>query len=647
MTVVQERCVAIIRRVEHLDQACVILNKRNTHFLCMSLETLVFCRQHGFSASTPENYDQVRGNFTVKGQQLARSWINKVIGDFLCLSNEQQTYLTTHFTFFFAMALFALDLIKAVTEQHRPHKVYLWRDPKRPILGDWGPGSGEGAVFAQVAEAWLTGQGIPVDFFDLTEERATSRKSKHSLVDRLRCCKSHIPRPIRSCLQRLRFLGRYGVQRFTLRTQVAMLQWKRYLFKHPIILFWGVGPEAVYQAELALQWERERGWYALRVERIWKGSLQYRSRIRNGNVPLGIDATLMRLTFGSSVTKVELRDSIEDKLLLQTSEWWLTACPDGSCIGANLALVDQHLAMIKFAASLRNAVQSLSKLARNLRPDCIVTHSDGLVDLAAHEVAIPSVAISHGGIVSPYGRSMHGDVNVVSGDIQKEFYEEVQHYSGRLLALGVPQIELPRSKSASVGLPTSGGSSSSVPTITFLANTIDFYYWALMDFDMYVETCQKLGEMAHAHRFRLIVKLHPRYGEISVYEQLFESDGLHVRLETTPLLGRVLEETDLVLFSTLSTAIMEVAAYQVPAIMFLYHFRLDELVNPYYRELCAAFTVAQSVQEVEELVLQLLDSSEARRELIRRQNHILPKMLKSCGETASRLTADICQQLMK
>ena len=41
MTAAKNGCVAIVRRVQHLDQACLMVNKRTTHFVCMSMETVL------------------------------------------------------------------------------------------------------------------------------------------------------------------------------------------------------------------------------------------------------------------------------------------------------------------------------------------------------------------------------------------------------------------------------------------------------------------------------------------------------------------------------------------------------------------------------------------------------------------------------
>ena len=648
MTAAKNGCVAIVRRVQHLDQACLMVNKRTTHFVCMSMETVLRCRERGLTVTIPSNYDQLSANFATKGQQLARRWITEVIAKPLTLSEEQETYLLTKVTFFFAMALFALELIKAVVEQHRPRKVYLWRDRERSILWNCPQSSGEGAVFAQVAAAWLAGQGISVEYLDQTVEHGTPPKDQNSLVGRLRSYISRIPKPIRPGLRCLYTLGmslHRSIPRLKLRIHIILLQWKRYWFKRPLILFWcSILTDAVYQSELAQQWKRERGWYGLCIESHQTATLARRSRIRNGGLPLGINHEVVLDTFGTSAQKVQLSNI--EKLLVQTAEWWSANCPDGECIGTNSTLVYQHRAMIQFAASVEGRMQSLSAVIKHLKPDCVVTHLEALQALAARRSSTPSMVIAHGGIVDAGFVSMHGDVNVVSGEIQKEYYEELKTFSGHLLSLGFPHIQLPQLEARLVSTFRNSSSNSLIPTVTFFVQEPDLNYWYNVNFEAYTAVCRKLRELAHAQCFRLIVKLHPRYGEVGLFKQIFLPDGEHIRLETTPSLAHILQQTDLAIFGSLTTAIMEVTAYHIPIVMFFYHYDPAVLNNPYFRNLPAGFRHAHSLHELQEISLQLLHSSAQRKEVIRSQNDFIPKMLNSYGETAARNIADVCEQFL-
>lgn len=247
------RCVAIVRRPQHLDQACLLENKP-AHFVCLSLDTFLLGRERGLSVSTPSNYSQLHDNFTMRGRQLALSWVREIIAPSFGLSRDQQLYFTSQLTFFFAMALFSLALIKAIVEQHRPEKVYVWRDPERTVLGDWMPGTGDGAVFAQVTAAWLNCRGIPVDYLHTPPSETTNR-----LIGTLRSYKSYIPAHLRALSRSSYLILRLvptSLHRLKLRIHVALMHWRRRHFKHPLILFWGSHTDAIYQAELAGQWKK-------------------------------------------------------------------------------------------------------------------------------------------------------------------------------------------------------------------------------------------------------------------------------------------------------------------------------------------------------------------------------------------------------
>lgn len=252
------------------------------------------------------------------------------------------------------------------------------------------------------------------------------------------------------------------------------------------------------------------------------------------------------------------------------------------------------------------------------------------------------MVIAHGGIAEAEFESMHGDANVVSGQLQRDHYEELHNYSGHLTAPGWPHINLPVTRAPCAGR----RSRLSMPTVTFLATMLDHYYWSIIDFDSYAATCHKLRELAYTEPFKLVVRPHPRYPALSEHEHLFKPDGLHVRFETGPSLAPVLEETDLALCANLTTAIIEVAASGLPVILFFYHYEANHLADPFSRMLPTAFPHARNLHELEELVSRLLRSSSQRRLAIRSQNQILPQLLASCGETASRYIADICQKLI-
>jgi hypothetical protein len=634
--------IAVVRHVEDLDRACLLSDPNQVHFVCLSLETLLRARDRGLSVSTPADYESLRDrDFSIEGQRLALEWLKSVVPQSLVQSEELQTYLATQYTFFFAMALFALELTQAVAHTHPLERVYLWRDAERPILGDWPPGVGEGAIFAQVAAAWLAERNIPSDFLDRGNDprEPTDDDEASSVSGRLRSHALRLPRPLFAGLRTMYRGGRSLLKLSKDYLMRARLAWarRRSVIGRPTVLFWGAHVDAVYQEELARQWQRERGWNTVRVEDHHPLNLIARTRTRNSSVQLGLNAELLIDAFRPSQDPAPASDSPG----LSSLDYSALESNSRKPTIADRTLSYQYRAMIRAATTLSDQIRSHATLLSQLRPDCVVTHLAPLIAIAARAAGIPSVVVAHGGIFFPEFVSVHGDVNVVAGDMQKRFYENLRPASGRLAAVGWPHVPQPRDPRGK--LPCEP---RPVVSVVLLVTDADYYFWENTDLLVYVDTLLKLRDLANAKRFKLLVKLHPRYGQVSLYRELFHPDGERIQIETTPDLDKILGQADIAVVCGLTTAIIETIGFGIATVGFFYHSQPRLRLTPYHQALDTVAAVAADVQGLEEILLRLSASPQERAALVQRQAEILPEMLASAGEDAARHVGDICQELI-
>jgi hypothetical protein len=645
------KCLAIVRRKGHVDRALALEDRDRLHFVCMSLETFLYCRQYELPVSIPFDYMGINGrDFTIEGRRLSVQWIREVIAAPLDLSPEEQMYLSTQFTFSFAMALFAQELIKALVDHHRPEKVLVWRDTKEPILGDWAPGSEEGAIFSEVVASWLGEVRTPVEFLDLAHQpmSGTPMFGTHRSTDpfggKLGFCRAYVPKRVRAALWFSYVMGlnfHRFVKQAKVRFRVALLRLQRWMFKQPLMLFWGAHVDAVYQAELAKEWKRKRGWRCFRVESYDPAALLVRKRTRGGAVRLGLSEEVV---FNAYNKLEKHRSSWFDQ---ETNPSWpdFRSSRHGAVGWKDMEgiLKYQYAAMIRFAFGLRRRILLIGNVLRALKPDCVVTHLDAVVPMAARQAGIPSVAIAHAGFFIPYFASMQGDLNIVGGETQKEFCEAAGQCSGKLVVLGWPHLNLTERKPA-----PDLDSSSAEPSIIFLAaGELDFYFWDVVNYQLYHATCEMLKELAHTEGFKLIVKLHPRYGNKPLYQDIFKPDGKHVTLENAPNLEKILERSHLAICSGMTTAMFECLGHETPTIFSVYHYGPQAMLTPYHRVLRTGMVFPAGPEELKAHVVRLLRSSAARRAVIRDQDKILPAMMKESGDTVSRRIADLCQDLIQ
>ena len=545
----------------------------------------------------------------------------------------QRRYLATEYLYFFAMAHFAAELLDAVTEKHRPAIVYLWQDAEKPIVdGGWFPG--EGAIFAQVATTWLEARNIDVVVVERDPALAAVLEPP-SPIGRLRSTLRNLPPSI---FLRMRSIYRFRrslfqwFQRLLLRARVALIRCRRRLTQRPLILFWGSHVDAVYHAELAEQWCRELGWAALRVEHFHPGSLATRRLTRNATMPLGESAELMFATFGD-------RRSAGSKV--QTCARW--AMPRGAFEIVGLEdgrrLRYQWDAMIRYAALLDG--QSFASILRRIDPDCVVTHLYAPVAMAARSAGLPSVVVAHGGIFFPEFVSLHGDVNVVAGEAQKRFCEDRGYQGGPVVGLGWPHLNRPRSR---VAIPID---QREIASVLFLATDPDAFFWETNDLHLYAEALQQLRDMATGERFRLIVKLHPRYGKAAFYERVFRPDGVRVRVELTPELDDILRRADIAVVSGLTTGILDVLSAGIPTVGFFYPLAQEIRSTVYHRMLSEALPEATNLEQLESIIARLASSPTERIALAQRQEKMLPRFLAASGSVAARRVAGVCEELIR
>jgi glycosyltransferase involved in cell wall biosynthesis len=619
--------VAIVRHPAHLDSAHRLVCQRQTHFVCLSLGVFLLAGKRALSCSLPIDYEAVRNrDFLLEGHRLAREWVRTHLTHTLLLSEELEAYLTTRYTFFFATKLFSTVLIEAVTHTLKPQKVYLWRDPRRPIVDDWSPGAGEGSIFADAALDWLADRNIAVEFLDRpTAPVQPSRSFRSALVGAL-------PYSLRAVLRHVRLgagLLNRRRQRLAFLYRMAVRSWLRARRSPTTVLLAGASVDAVYQAELEQRWkEAGRPWRLLRFESHDSSALRARRLARNGNLPLGLS---LERALDALVPQPPVQGTA---LSTDQSVAILESLPPNSVLGY------QYAAMVRDAHSILERIRFLRAFLSRISPQCVVSHQDAGVAIAARQLGIPSVVVAHGGIFSPELVSMHGDRNVIAGDLQKRFYERIHGDSRRFAAAGLPNIPERRDTSD-----RRGPVAHVVPTVLFLVTDSDYYCWDTPDFRIYLAGIEALRCLAEADQVSLTVKLHPRYAQHALYASLL-SEHPRVRLDARPALEELLANADVVVVSGLTTALIEALSCGVATIAYFAHTPLATQQTPYHQALRDGLITAPNPEELSRHVIRLCQSSEARRQAVERQSTLLPSLLAGAGREAALRVADLCQDLM-
>ena len=644
------RIVAIVRRREHLEQLHEKLDSptEEVHFVCLSFEIYLACLKKGYSVSLASDYPEIaKRHFTAEGHQLARDWAAAAVGTDTQLSDDMIIFLSTKLTYFFSIALFARFLIKAVVNTEQPELVYLCFDIENPILSDFTMASGEESIFAHISAAVLSEHNIQYDFLKTPDKNTGSEKevrNNNSLWLQIRQYRDKIPGSILTLWRSIRknwdkVYNHLTPNRLRLCYHITKAKLHRFVFRDPIVLFWGGHVDGVYQAELSLQWAKIRGWGTLRFESSYPGSMAIRSKTRNSTVPFGLDQAQVLHYYG----KDNLNDnpSINDIVFERVKTWTATTDPELKSILRNPALEYQFLAMTNMAISLQHKIHQMSSVVCKINPDLVVTHLDSLMAMAARKVHVPSLVLAHGGIISPYFSSLHGDVNVVPGEIQRKAYQDLDQHTGKIVAAGSPHIRIDQNygkKTASLKL-----SHNRPLTITFLPMS-SHYLWSPINFRIYHQICESLSGKITTENLNLVVKLHPRYSLMgkNLYKQLFTGENRPIRFEDSPDFKKTLQHTDILVCTGITTGILEAVAAGVPVIIMLMHYPSFQISqNQYYWIFKNKLIVPNSLEDFENELSKLKMSPEYQKEVIRKQTDLLPFLLKSWGSKASEVVADI------
>ncbi len=284
----------------------------------------------------------------------------------------------------------------------------------------------------------------------------------------------------------------------------------------------------------------------------------------------------------------------------------------------------------------------MASVVCKINPDLVLTHLDSLMAMAARKVQVPSLVLAHGGIMTPYYSSLHGDVNVVPSESQRKAYEDLGQHTGKIVAAGSPHIQIDQNygkKTASLKLPN-----NKPLTITFLPMLGGHYFWNYINFRIYHQICESLSRKITAENLNLVVKLHPRYSllEKSLYKQLFTEKNRPIRFEDSPDFEKTLQHTDILVCAGITTGILEAIAAGIPVIIMLIHYPPFQISqNHYYWSLKNKLIVPNSLEEFESELSKLQRSSEYQKGVVRKQTDLLPLLLKSWGSKASDIVADI------
>ncbi len=641
-----ERIVAIVRRCTEFEHIKKTLNGpiSNVFFVCLSIETYLYCIQHELDVIIPVELPDVAGhNFNEKGLLLAREWIEAASGPEAMLSADEKIHLSVSFIYFFATALFARCLIEAIVKKWHPDRVFLWSDKERPVISNRAPSMGEGAIFAQVASMFLKEHKISYQVISHQQSSDTagiSASKPRWLLDRLGIIGLYL-RNVRHAGMKYRQYLQLKGNCIKLRFRIGLLKAKQKFCQRPMILFWGSHVDAVYQAELAQHWATEYGWIVVRLERIDYETLKRRSKIRDSDLPQGQDQSLALHALGN--LKHAGASVNEGELLMRVKRWSRKNRHELPEVLCNQLLEYQYLAMARYVSTFKNEISRATSVIQKINPGCVVTHLNTPVAIAAKQAHVPSVVVAHGGIQSPYFISMHGNVNVVSGKLMKQLFEETNQFTGKMLDIGWPHIRLPLKKGSK-----NESYASRMKHVTVFVTQIDFYCWTPVDFKFFCTLCRRLSAKAHQDTFVLIIKIHPRTTEHEkgIYKILFEADGNRVRIESTPQIDTVLEHTDLLLCTGPTTAILDSFSHGIPSMFLFNHFGVHPASNCLYRTLLDELPSASDENQFEKLFELMLNSESYRAEVRKNQNVVAAKILRSYGTEASNAISDVCRELM-
>jgi glycosyltransferase involved in cell wall biosynthesis len=671
----RQHIIVFVKRQEHVDALSRIFGETapTIHCVCLSLDAFISCSRLGYAFTIPSDYQEIQSrNFVDEGHALALEWVGKVSELLHDLPGDAVIHFATLFSYFFTIALYYRSILEVVVKEHQPSTVYIFSGSKNPIVTTSLSDTEDDAVMGSVAAQYLSELGIPYDYLPPHESDGPHEPCHESLhrgssswfgmLDRLRGTREQgdrgyafppmfsIPADIfESAIHVVRSLGitpelfRSLWRRFKMSSRLAASRCRSVLTKEPVIVFWGSKVDALYQFRLFQNWRGRYRWIMLRFERRYAKSAL--PALGKDDHFFGLNMNDALSLFGRPPSPAPVMDEQCRAVQNELESWTARVHADLLPVYANRELSYQYRKMLGMMISFRHDINNLVSVLHKVNPSLVITHHIEIMALAARAARVPSLVINHGGIQSAYYSHFLGDINIAAGEIQKRHFEELNKYCGSIVVGGSPHITI-RKPTARNDSPDT--SSSRKRRLTLLA-TGEPLNWTHLDYRIYTESCERLSAIVTADDLLLVVKFHPRSGANTMrfHDTLFSGSGYRVSMNNSPDLQGVLQDTDVLIATELSTAVLEAMISSIPVILLFLHYPpYFPRVSAYYRDMKREMIVPDTIESFEAELHALLSSPEYRSRAVRRQDHLLPVLLDCYGDEASEKCARIIQDML-
>lgn len=641
----KHRIIALVSNKEHVAGVLARFQKSQDLllFVCLSQQAFNYCTMAGLNVKAPcELPGMSEADFWGDGLTLSRIWTNSALS---LLGDSPRTGLgmlySTRFNFFFSAAIFGLALARAIGRLKDVELVLLPEGGDKTIIGDSLDGSGQLGVVSTLCASHL--REIPVATEYITESclghATVSHGGQHKCASEQRgikyLIKMRCPRLVLAAWSGT-WSARCRIKKFLAAFRWRFWQWRieisRRICKHKLLLFWGTGVDSVYQELVAAQCKRLPGIKVIRVESRGSAFTGARSTTSWGYTKQGLDMTAIYRHFGFE------RKSNNPWMGTNPGEPAYVIAQAQDCLpremSADEGLLPQFEAMVREIHASDASVSNLQRILSKLKPDAVVTSCSNLICLACQANGIPSFTLPHGIIVTPLLTALLGDFNLVAGDSQRCAYTIESQHLGTLMLAGFPGIR---------SLAAEGKPQTNRKVVTFLPY-VSPYITGLTNMNVHSEICHAIGEVVRRTGSKLIVKVHPRYGQqnIGTYKEIFQAKDINVEFNAENNLAEVLTKTDVLVSSELTSGVWEALAARVPVLLAIFHMPWHEKWQAcLFGGAASSIGSARGVPELQSIMSSLLTSGSFKQFWLSRQEGSASSLCCSWGVDAAKKSAEL------